>query len=1116
MSLPISPRSPSRLVVFGYFCLLIALGLTLFWPHTSQAGFSVLLAEQRAWLAQPVTTGKTPHAPPEAIFGGIPPRSKTKSNSTATKAQVANWRSSRDGAGEDQTFVAYQNEKGEFTCRKATPEERRGIVARNGGGLTRVIYSGAPRQKDLPDETRAWTSDESPGLTLAVSAGLRIVLHGTTQLNQNQVAKAAFIAAANRWEAIISTPITVVIDVDFGATFFGTPYPNPNIIGATGLDTVVGPFSDLRQRLIDRASTTAEQQLYNALPAAAVPVELNGMTSEATSTEATTPNARALGIVPDITDPDSLPLGQGDAGIGFNSAFQFDFDPADGISSGQTDFDSVASHEIGHALGFISSSGDNTSSPVSVWDLFRFRPSTASLATFATAPRTMSQGGTQVFFGNQTSTYATLELGLSTGGPNPGPSDGDGRQSSHWKDDSLLSTRPYIGVMDPTLGSGLRRTISENDIMAIDLFGYSIGAPAPVRPPNDNFVNALVLLTNAGTLSGTNVSATREAGEPIHVGYQGDKSVWYSWVSPLNGQMTIDTIGSSFDTTLAVYVGPALNQLGNIAQNDDIVAGTNRASRVQFNITAGTTYRIVVDGWNSEYGNITLTWSATGSVPSPTPTPTPSPSPTPSPTPTPTPPCLDDTWTPTSMTNVPLARKWLTAVWTGTEMLVWGGWNDGALNTGSRYNPITNSWTAMSTTNAPAARAQYSAVWTGTEMIVWGGFDTNSQILNGGGRYNPATNSWSPISSTNEPGARIQHSAVWTGSEMIVWGGFNNGLLKTGGRYNPATNSWTTTDTTNAPIERSAHTATWVGGEMIVWGGFNNGSLNTGGRYNPTTDTWTTTSLLNAPSARGEHSAVWDGSEIIIWGGTGGGLNFITNTGAKYIPGTDSWTTITTTNAPLGRLRNSIVWTGTEMIVWGGLDSSFNDLSIGGRYSPASNTWISTCDLNGPSPRTYPVAVWTGGEMIIWGGDQHSNTRLDTGGRYFVQGAPMQLILDTSGPAVNQVAAMDSLLFLRDPFPVMNAADFLNLGSDRNTRVIVVVTNLHLAQGEPSSAVVVNLIDANNQSYDIPAEDVRSIPNSSLNQVIFRLADNLPVGACTIKVKAHAQVTNAGTIRIRT
>jgi hypothetical protein len=154
--------------------------------------------------------------------------------------------------------------------------------------------------------------------------------------------------------------------------------------------------------------------------------------------------------------------------------------------------------------------------------------------------------------------------------------------------------------------------------------------------------------------------------------------------------------------------------------------------------------------------------------------------------------------------------------------------------------------------------------------------------------------------------------------------------------------------------------------------------------------------------------------------------------------------------------------------------------------------------------------------MIAWGGDDTINHWVNTGGRYFVQGAPLQLILDTAGPASDQVVALDSILFLRDPFPVINVADLLNLGSDRNTRVIISVTNLKLAVGETAAAVVVNLIDANNQSHDITAEDVRSIPNFNSTQVTFRLSDNLPVGTCTIKVSAHGQSSNAGSLRIRT
>ena len=133
-------------------------------------------------------------------------------------------------------------------------------------------------------------------------------------------------------------------------------------------------------------------------------------------------------------------------------------------------------------------------------------------------------------------------------------------------------------------------------------------------------------------------------------------------------------------------------------------------------------------------------------------------------------PCTDDTWTATTTANAPSARYQHTALWTGSEMIVWGGYLHDDLNTGGRYNPSTDSWSATSTTNAPSARALHTAVWTGTAMIVWGGTDNNN-YWNTGGRYNPSTDSWSATSTTNAPSARAGHTAVWTGSEMIVWGG---------------------------------------------------------------------------------------------------------------------------------------------------------------------------------------------------------------------------------------------------------------------------------------------------------------------------------------------------------
>ena len=341
-------------------------------------------------------------------------------------------------------------------------------------------------------------------------------------------------------------------------------------------------------------------------------------------------------------------------------------------------------------------------------------------------------------------------------------------------------------------------------------------------------------------------------------------------------------------------------------------------------------------------------------------------------------------WTTVSTgANVPSTRFKHTAVWTGSEMIVWGGIANfqemgPLLNTGGRYNPSTDSWAPTSTgANVPSVRSGHTAVWTGTEMIVWGG-NTNENYCNTGGRYNPSTDSWTPAGTgANVPTGRSGHTAVWTGTEMIVWGGSYYDCLATGDIYNPSTDSWTITSTgANVPSARIEHTAVWTGTEMIIWGGDDHYNLfNTGGRYNPFTDSWIATSTdANVPSPRASHTAVWTGTEMIIWGSFFGSLN----TGGRYNPSTDSWiATSTGANVPSPRASPTAVWTGTEMIVWGG----YGSLNTGGRYHPSTDSWIATSTgTNVPTARFNHTAVWTGTEMIVWGGSD-GNT-LNTGGIY--------------------------------------------------------------------------------------------------------------------------------------
>ena len=340
-------------------------------------------------------------------------------------------------------------------------------------------------------------------------------------------------------------------------------------------------------------------------------------------------------------------------------------------------------------------------------------------------------------------------------------------------------------------------------------------------------------------------------------------------------------------------------------------------------------------------------------------------------------------WTPTALAGYPLPRTSATAVWSGSEMLVWGGQRYSQVLQGDRYNPATDSWTPLSTASAPPATWSNASVWTGTLMIVWGGVSA-TDIARSGGRYNPTTDSWTATSLTSAPAARYNHTAVWTGSSMIVWGGsdFGSVALNTGGVYNPSTDSWSGTNTTGVPTGRSWHTAVWTGTRMVVWGGQDAAgtATNTGGQFNPSTNSWATTSTAaNCPSARSLHTAVWTGSRMVVWGGWNGSASF--RTGGRYDPSTDQWTaTSTGAGVPASRYAHTAVWSGSRMIVWGG-SMAGGVTASGGRYDPVGDSWQTTSTVGAPAARSFHVAVWSGSEMILaFGLDEAKD--LSSGGRY--------------------------------------------------------------------------------------------------------------------------------------
>jgi N-acetylneuraminic acid mutarotase len=368
-----------------------------------------------------------------------------------------------------------------------------------------------------------------------------------------------------------------------------------------------------------------------------------------------------------------------------------------------------------------------------------------------------------------------------------------------------------------------------------------------------------------------------------------------------------------------------------------------------------------------------------------------------------------NTWTATTFSNAPGLRGNLTAVWSGTEAIFWGGENAGGkLNTGGRYDPASDTWNGVNTVGAPEPRKGHTAVWTGSEMVVWGG-DGPLNVLNTGGRYNPTTNSWVATSTASpNPNARRNHAAVWTGTRMIVWGGWSGSQLNSGGVYDPVGNGWVVTPGgASNPSARERHTAVWTGSEMLIWGGTGAPpatTLNTGARFSLASNSWVPISTGNfAPVARGEHTAVWTGSEMIVWGGDGATGYF--NTGARYDMTTNVWTaTSTGTNVPTARANHTAVWTGTQMIIWGGFNGT-NTVDNGGRYAPFSDTWATMAIAGVPFRRQLHTAIWTGSLMIVWGGGDESLAPFNTGGRYDPIGNSWTPTSTTGAPSAREAHA---------------------------------------------------------------------------------------------------------------
>ncbi|MHB8464959.1 MAG: Kelch repeat-containing protein [Acidimicrobiales bacterium] len=323
-----------------------------------------------------------------------------------------------------------------------------------------------------------------------------------------------------------------------------------------------------------------------------------------------------------------------------------------------------------------------------------------------------------------------------------------------------------------------------------------------------------------------------------------------------------------------------------------------------------------------------------------------------------------NTWS--GFTAAPVAgRVEDVAVWTGREMVVWGGSDGTGLVVhadGAAYNPATQDWRTIAA--APlAGRTGAVAVWTGHRMIIWGGGDGVSHIFDDGAAYDPITDRWQPL-----PAAPIQGlwytQAVWTGTEMIVTGGYAYTDLGFAAAYSPTARRWRRLP--KPPTGLIGASLVWTGHRALLTGGEHGGMPGRGGGggrasedavYDPTTNRWRTPRPPQLQYFGG--AAVWDGHELVAIGSPTSDPDDGLVT-ASYDPAADRWRALSPPPDGLARFP-VLVWTGRTVVAM-----NTEDL-VTASFDPESNSWTQL-----PAPRLVgragSTALWTGKLLVLWGG----------------------------------------------------------------------------------------------------------------------------------------------------
>ena len=319
-------------------------------------------------------------------------------------------------------------------------------------------------------------------------------------------------------------------------------------------------------------------------------------------------------------------------------------------------------------------------------------------------------------------------------------------------------------------------------------------------------------------------------------------------------------------------------------------------------------------------------------------------------------------------------------------MVLWGGSRGNReLSDGAAWAPRVGRWRPLPA--APiAGRWGHVAVWTGQEMLVWGGSGGSPAIpgatreLSDGAIYSPASDRWRPMPAFPLP-ARAEPAVVGGGDHLVVWGGDNRpqeNNRSDGAVYSASRGTWTVMRAGPLP-GRSHPNVAAMGDRLLIVGGSRfgeTGSRLDGAIYDPTTDTWT--SMRPAPAAieciLSCDPAIWTGREAVF-----------TAANLAYDPSTDQWRALPECGAAGGGVAGQAgVWTGDRILTWGGADYH-GESAPAAAYVPAADRWAALEDPPFPLARLHSTAVWSGTEMVVWGGgskDEHGSTDPTDGAAY--------------------------------------------------------------------------------------------------------------------------------------